>query len=298
MRPGQLHPLEWKEAIETMRVLITSDSTCDLSPELVTRYGIGIIPLTVTLGDNDYKDGIDLTPDQIYPFVEETGILPKTSAVNTNEYIHFFRDQLKSGDALVHFCISSKFSSSYQNAVLASEQFDNVFVVDSQNLSTGQGLLVLKAAEYAAAGMSAKELFEKTSALAPKVEASFVINTLDYLHKGGRCSALAMLGANLLHLKPCIEVIDGGMEPKKKYRGLIDRCIVQYVSDRLKDRDDLDYSRIFITHTACSDTVVEDVRKIIRELAPDFEEILETTAGCTITTHCGPNTLGILFIRK
>ena len=214
------------------------------------------------------------------------------------DYISEFRRWVSQGFCVVHFCISGDFSSTYQNACLAAKEVGNVYVVDSRNLSTGQGLLVLHAAEMVEKGHSAQEIWERCTALAAQVEASFVIDRLDYLHKGGRCSALGAFGGNLLRLKPCIEVRDGKMIPGKKYRGRIEKVMLQYVEDRLQNRSDIDKHRIFITHTRCSPEAVSAVREKIRQLIPDFEEILETTAGATITSHCGPNTLGILFLRK
>ena len=281
-----------------MKVKITSDSTCDLSPELVSQYDIGILPLLITFGEKTYRDGVDTTPEDIYRFVEETGSLPKTCALNTAEYEEFFRSWTEQGYALVHFCIGGRFSSTCQNACIAAAGMENVFVVDSENLSTGQGLLVLRAAELQQQGRSAKEIYEACTALAPYVEASFVLDDLEYLVKGGRCSGVAAFGANLLKLKPCIEVRSGTMEPTKKYRGKIQNVILEYVTDRLTGRDDLDKSRIFITHTRCEQEWVDAARNKVMELVPDFCEILDTTAGATVTTHCGPSTLGILFIRK
>lgn len=281
-----------------MKIKITSDSTCDLSPELVERYNIGIIPLTVIYGERYCKDGVDTTPDDIYTYVEESGRLPKTSAINIDDYITFFKGFVDEGFAVVHFCISSDFSSTFQNASLAAQSLENVYVVDSRNLSTGQGLLVLRAADLAREGRAPEEIVADCEATAPKVEASFVIDRLDYLYKGGRCSALAAFGGNLLRLKPCIEVVDGHMTPGKKYRGNIEHVISNYVADRLTGRSDIDPARIFITHTKCSDACVADVRQKVKDLFPDGKEILETTAGATVTTHCGPNTLGVLFIRK
>jgi DegV family protein with EDD domain len=281
-----------------MKVKITSDSTCDLSPELINRYDIGILPLLITFGEKAFRDGVDVSPEDIYQFVDETKSLPKTCALNTTEYEEFFRKWTDQGYALVHFCIGSKFSSTCQNAQIAASSMENVYVVDSENLSTGQGLLVLRAAELQKEGLGADEIFKTCTALAPLVEASFVLDDLEYLVKGGRCSGVAAFGANLLKLKPCIEVRSGVMEPSKKYRGKIQSVIMEYVTDRLTGRDDLDKSRVFITHTRCDPEWVEEVRKKVIELVPDFEEVLETTAGATVTTHCGPSTLGVLYIRK
>lgn len=281
-----------------MNVHISSDSTCDLSPELLRQYGISITPLSVCCGERTGADGTEITPQDIYDYVSEKGELPHTSAVNAADYISEFRRWVSQGFCVVHFCISGDFSSTYQDACLAAKEVGNVYVVDSRNLSTGQGLLVLHAAEMVEKGHSAQEIWERCTALAAQVEASFVIDRLDYLHKGGRCSALGAFGGNLLRLKPCIEVRDGKMIPGKKYRGRIEKVMLQYVEDRLQNRSDIDKHRIFITHTRCSPETVSAVREKIRQLIPDFEEILETTAGATITSHCGPNTLGILFLRK
>lgn len=281
-----------------MKVKIISDSTCDLSKELIEKYDISIVPLYVVMNDKTMRDGLEVTPEDIYEYVDKNGKLPSTSAVNIGDYLEIFKYWREQGYEIVHFDISSEFSSTYRNACMAAEEVGGVYVVDSGNLSTGQGLVVMHGAEMAQSGKSAKEIFEECTALTSKIEASFVVDSIDYLYKGGRCSALAAFGANLLKLKPCIEVKDGKMSPGKKYRGNISRVMLSYVEERLKGRNDIDKSRIFITHTKCSDEDVKAVKQKILEICPDFKEILETTAGCTVTTHCGPNTLGILFIRK
>lgn len=280
-----------------MKVKIISDSTCDLSPELIKKYDIAILPLYVNLGERTCKDGLEVTPDDIYSYVDECGKLPSTSAPNIGDFAEVFSYWREQGYEVVHFNISGDFSSSYRNACIAAEEVGGVYVVDSRNLSTGQGLVVLTGAEMAQSGASAQEIQDACNEVAGKVEASFVVDSIDYLHKGGRCSAIAALGANLLKLKPCIEVINGKMTPSKKYRGNIDRVILSYVNERLSGRDDISTNRIFITHTRCNPDVVKQVKAEIKEHF-DFEEILETTAGCTVTSHCGPNTLGILFIRS
>ncbi|MBQ5398596.1 MAG: DegV family protein [Ruminococcus sp.] len=280
-----------------MKVKLISDSTCDLSPELIKKYDIEILPLYVSIGDKNLKDGAEVSPDDIYRYVDESGKLPSTAAPNLADFLDLFKKWRDEGYEVVHFNISGDFSSSYHNACLAAEEVGGVYVVDSRNLSTGQGLVVLYGAELAAQGKSAKEIFDLCNAIAPKVEASFVVDSIDYLRKGGRCSAVAALGANLLKLKPCIEVIDGKMTPSKKFRGKIDKVIIQYVTERLSGRDDIDTHRIFITHTRCDKEIVDEVRSKIAEYFK-FDEVLETVAGCTVTSHCGPYTLGILFIRK
>ena len=282
-----------------MKIKIISDSTCDLSKELVEKYDIAILPLYVSLGDDTRKDGTEVVPDDIYAYVDKTGSLPKTAAPNLSDYLDLFTYWKEQGyDEIVHFTISSDFSSSYHNACLAAEEMGGVWVVDSRNLSTGQGHVVLHGAELAQQGKSAAEIKEACDELALRVEASFVVDSIDYLRMGGRCSAVAALGANLLKLKPCIDVKDGKMTSSKKYRGTIDRVILNYVEERLRDRDDIIRHRIFITHTKCNPEVVDQVRAKIKELCPEFDEIIETMAGCTVTSHCGPNTLGIMFMRK
>ena len=281
-----------------MAVKIISDSTCDLSKDLLDKYDISIVPLTVNLGERSGHDGVDITPEDIYDYVSSTGELPKTSAVSVGEYEEMFRLWRDQGYEIIHFCISEKFSSSYQNACIAAEEIGGVTPVDSMNLSTGQGLLVLHAAEMARAGASVEEIVRSCETVRDSVEASFVIDNIEYLRKGGRCSALSAFGANFLHIKPCIEVLNGGMKPGKKYHGKLNHVIRSYVEDRLKDRTDIDMHRIFVTHTRCDAEAVDQVKELIRTSCPDCEELLETTAGATITTHCGPGTLGILFIRK
>ena len=200
-------------------------------------------------------------------------------------------------DAVIHIDISEDFSASYQNACNAAQEFDNVYVIDSRNLSSGHGHVVIEAAKMAEAGMEPAEICEKAKDLAERVEASFVVDRLDYLHKGGRCSAVAALGANMLQLKPCIEVKNGKMGVCKKYQGSFEKSLRKYVKDRLEGRDDIVLDRIFITHPAVAAKTVAMVREEVQKYA-DFKEIIETRAGCTISCHCGPNTLGILFIRK
>ena len=281
-----------------MTVKIISDSTCDLSKDLLEEYDIAITPLTVTLGERSGHDGIDITPEDIYEYVGKTGQLPKSSAVSVGEYEDIFRDWRGKGFEIVHFNISAKFSVSHQNACTAAENIGGVYVVDSENLSTGQGLVVLRAAELAKEGKTAAEIAEECRDLTKHIEASFVIDTTDYLRKGGRCSALSSLSASLLHIKPCLEVRNGAMNPGKKYHHSIKHAIRAYVEDRLKNRSDIEQKRIFITHTRIDPDIVEEVKTTIREHCPEMEEIIETTAGATITTHCGPGTLGILFIRS
>lgn len=280
-----------------MRVKIISDSTCDLSPELLERYDIAITPLCVIKDGKEFHDGVDITPADIFTHVDGGGELCSTAAVSQFEYTQMFTRYAKEYDEVVQINIGSNFSCCYQNACLAAQEFDNVFVVDSENLSTGQGLLVVAAAKLAQQGVSGIEIAERVRALVPKVEASFLIDRLDYMRKGGRCSTVAALGANLLKLKPCIEVREGKMSVCKKYRGSFEKCIRQYVKERLDGREDIATELVFITHAAADTNVVAAAKEETAQYG-SFEEVEETQAGCTVSCHCGPNTLGILFVRK
>lgn len=280
-----------------MDIIITSDSTTDLSTELKERYNIKTLPLGVTLGDKSYTDGIDITPDDIYSHHAKTGELPKTSAANMSDCIDFFQSFVDEGKTIIHFSLSSEMSSTYNNCRMAGEEFENAYVIDTRNLSTGGGLLVIAAAEMAKNGMSAPQIVENINKLVPCVDASFVIDKLDYLHKGGRCSALAVLGANLLKLKPCIEVKNGSMGVGKKYRGRYLDVLLQYAEERIGDASDIDLERVFVTHAGVDEETVQKVVDKVKELAP-FKEVFVTRAGCTISSHCGADTLGVLFVRK
>ena len=278
------------------KVLITSDSTTDLSPELREQYGIVIMPLVVSLNDTNHLDGVDITPEDIYQNYEQNKTLPKTAAVNPIDCEEFFRKYVEQGYSIVHFTISSEMSSTYQNSVIAAEEFENVYVVDSRNLSTGGGLLVLRAAELAARGIRAGMIAEECRRLAPNVDASFVIDSLEFLHKGGRCSTVALLGANLMNFKPCILVKDGKMSVGKKYRGKFDQVLLKYIEDRVGDGSDIDKSHVFITHAGCDEAVVNACVAKLKSLG-NYPNVHVTRAGCTVSSHCGRNTLGVLFIR-
>lgn len=278
-------------------IKITADSTCDLSPEILKSMDITLIPLYILVGEESFRDGVDITPADIFNYVDNEGKTCKTAAINAYDYQSFFAELAPKYEAVIHICIGSGFSSCYQNAALAAKSFENVYVIDSQNLSTGSGHLVYEAALMAREGKKAEEICNKLEELVPRVDASFVIEHLDYLHKGGRCSGLEAFGAKLIQIKPCIEVLNGKMRVGKKYRGSFERCLDQYVGDRLLDQDDIDYSRLFITYSTCPEPVLAKVEDAVRRYA-DFAEIIQTKAGCTVCSHCGPNTLGILFKRK
>ena len=278
------------------KIIIASDSTCDLSPELIERYGIHILPLGVALGEKQYTDGVDIDPDFIYAHYEKTGQLPKTSAVNLVDFEDFITKHTADGASVIFFTISSEMSSTWHNAHLAVEASERAFVVDTRNLSTGGGLLVIAAAEMAEAGMEAADIVAKCNQLAPCVDASFIIDSLEFLYKGGRCSALAAFGAKMLSLKPCIVVKDGKMGVGKKYRGKFGAVLPKYVSDRLGDASDVIKGHIFVTHAGCEPAIIDSCVEAVKAIAPEAE-IHVTRAGCTISSHCGRNTLGVLFIR-
>ena len=283
-----------------MRIKITSDSTCDLTKELLEKHDIYIFPLTIIKGDGEgeYLDGIEIQPQDIFDYVESGKGVTHTSAVNISDFQEKFETFSKEYDAVIYVGISSDFSACYQNAVIAAQDFDNVYPFDSRNLSSGIGHLVLDAALMAENGMSAQDIINTLATRTDKVEASFVIDSLKYLHRGGRCSGVAALGANVLKLKPCIEVKDGKMDVGKKYRGNFDKVILQYVSDKLAGRDDLDLKRIFITHPPGMDQKIIDSVFDAVQTHGNFEEIIESYAGCTISHHCGPVCLGVLFFHK
>lgn len=279
-----------------MNIKITADSTCDLSDEILERYNITTIPLYILKESEEFRDGIDITPADIIAHVAAGGDLCSTTAVNVADYFDVFSEFSSEYDAVFHINIGAEFSSCYQNACTAAKDFDNVYVIDSRNLSSGQGHVVVEAAIKGQTMDDPKQLNDYLVKLTDRVEASFVMDRLEYMRKGGRCSAVTLLGANLLQLKPSIEVTNGNMGVDKKYRGSFVKCLDAYVKDRLQGREDIVYDRIFITHPAC-DEYVEHIRGEIAKYAK-FDEVLETHAGCTVTCHCGPGTLGILFIRK
>ena len=280
-----------------MKIKIISDSTCDLSGQLLAEHDITLTPLTVVKGDEQFKDGVTITPAEIFDHVAAGGALCSTAAVSIGEYQDVFQRFHDDYDGIILVTIGAGFSACYQNATLAAEDYPKVRVIDSQNLTTGQGLVVLKACELAKTATDLDALAAELTAYTEKVESSFLVEKLEYLVKGGRCSSAAALGANLLNLKPCIEVKDGKMAVGKKYRGNYTKCLANYVKERLEGRTDLDRTAIFITHTVISDEACSAVREAIAECG-HFENIYETDAGCTVSCHCGPGTLGILFVRN
>lgn len=279
------------------KIIISSDSTCDLSKELIEKYDIKIVPMIINLGTEEYLDGVTISPDDIYNYFNTTGQLAKTSAISYQDYYDWFKKCTDEGYSVIHFCISSDMSATYNNCRMAAKNFDNCYSIDSRNLSTGIGQLVIEACIKNDGNTKVEEIVEYIEEIKQKLNVSFVIDTLKYLQKGGRCSALAALGANMLQLKPCIDVKNGKMDVTKKYRGKMSVCLENYVVDRLANRDDLKLDRIFVTHSGCSEEIINQVVEKVKELQP-FKEILVTRAGGTVSTHCGPNTLGVLFFTK
>lgn len=283
-----------------MSVKIISDSTCDLSKELREKYNIDILPLHIVLGEAEYKDGEEIGPDEIYQWADANKTTPKTSAIAITDVMDAYEKWLKEYDEIVIFSISGKMSTTVNVMRMAAEELEmeeRIYVVDSENLSTGNGLLVIEAAIMAKEGKSAKEIVEKVTALRTRVRASFVVDTLTYLHRGGRCSGAAALAGSALKLHPKIVVEEGGMKPDKKYRGKMKKVILDYAKEMEEKLLGAKKERVFITHSGCEAEVIESVEEYLESLHY-FDEILITRAGGVISSHCGPGTLGVLFIEE
>ena len=281
-------------------VKIISDSTSDLSPELIARYDIDVLPLHIILGEQDFEDGRGVSPDEIYRWSDMHRSSPKTAACSIEGAMAALAPYINEGREVVCFSISSHMSSTYSVLCMAAEQLEAehlVTVIDSHNLSTGVGLQVIAAAEMAQAGKTAAEIRTAIEAIRPLVRASFVVDTLTYLHRGGRCSGLAAMMGGALRLHPRIAVTDGKMAPGKKYRGKMDRVILSYATEMEADLRTARKEHVFITHSGCSDDVVDSVRSWLESLH-HFDEIHVTRAGGVISSHCGPGTLGVLFIAN
>lgn len=284
---------------DSNNILITADSTCDLPYELVQKYHITIIPLSISLGDNSFLDGVDVKPRDIYSYAEKNSDLPKTSAVPPGRYAEVFQKAVSEGKSVVHIGLSSAISSSYQNACMAAAEFDNVYCVDSKSLCTAMGLLVLRACDFREQGFGAKRIALMLENIVPKVSATFVLNSLEYLHKGGRCSSVARFGANVLGIKPSIAVDNetGKMDVAKKYRGKMDSVYKQYVKDCLSDLSEVDTSRVVIANSGGIDSKILDGIYNMVQQTEVFKEIILADAGCTISSHCGPKTLAVFYIK-
>ena len=278
-------------------IKITTDSTCDLPAQLLEQHHISVIPLGIVKGGELFRDGENITTADIAAHVDAGGDITTTNAVSIGDYEALFARESARNDAVIHLNIGIGFSCCHQNACLAAEEFDNVHVVDTANLSVGHGLLVLLAAEAAEAGASVEEILAMLAEKIPQVEMSFVLDRLDYMKKGGRCSTATALGASLLKLHPCLDVVDGKLPVTKKYRGSIEKVVEEYVRDRLRDRTDLDTRRAFLVDTCPDDHLASIAREVLRQDGR-FQEIIEAKAGCTIFCHCGPGTLGVIFLRK
>ncbi len=279
------------------KIKITCDSTCDLTKELYSKYDIEVLPLQVALGERICSDGVDVEAEELYEYAKRTGTLPKTSAVSVGAYEDLFRKYTGDGFAVIHINISSKLSACHQNACIAAEEVGGVFVIDSMNLSSGSGQLAIAAAEMAAEGMEAAAIAERLEEMKTRLDVSFVLQTLEYLHKGGRCSGVAALGANLLKLRPEIVVKDGAMSVGRKYRGSMEKTVMDYIRGRLEGNDNVEPGRIMITHTIMPQEIVDEAEELVRSLHP-FREICVTNAGSTIGSHCGPACIGVIFFRK
>lgn len=281
-------------------VRIMADSTCDLSRELIQKYNITIIPLHILLGDKEYEDGKTITPEEIYEWADENKTTPKTSAPSIDAVIEAYKPILEAGDEIVLFTISESMSTAANVCRLAASELDaedKVTVINSANLSTGIGLLVIEAAILASAGETKEKIEKVIQEYIPKVRASFVVDTLVYLHRGGRCSGLSALLGSAIKLHPRIVVENGSMHSDKKYRGNMKNVILSYVKDLTEDIKTAKKDRVFITHSGTDAAIVEEVRKYLGELSV-FDEIIETRAGGVISSHCGPGTLGVLFIAN
>lgn len=277
-----------------MAFKITCESAADLTAELYKKHKIGVLPFRITMGENDFRDSVDINNEDLFEYFSKTKQLPKTSALNTIDYEEFFKEQNTEDEGLIHICLSSQISSTYNNAVNASKAFKNVYVIDSKSLSSGIGLQVLYACSLRDKGVSITEAVEKIESRRDNVQISFVIDKLNFLHKGGRCSALSLLGANLLAIRPSIKVANGKMNIGKKYMGKIHKILDKYIDDTLEEFNTPDKSMCFITYSSATPEMLELTHNTLKE-KNIFKKVIETTAGCTVSTHCGPNTLGIIY---
>ncbi len=286
------------------KIILSADTPCDIGPELRARYAVSLYPLHIILDEKQYTDGVDITSAQLYEAWWKHKLLPRTAAINPEEYQSYFESFLEQGHDVIHISLGSGLSSSHANAVLAANALKgkgNVYIIDSCSLSTGFGLLVCEAGERIAAGLAAEQIVSEVAALSQDTRASFILDTLEFMRAGGRCSSITQIGAALMNLKPTILVRNdrqGSMVVGKKYMGKLAPSLIKYVDDQLKDRTDLVLDRVFVTHSGMDDpAIIDKVVDRIRELQP-FGEIFVTQASCTISSHCGPNTLGVLFLTK
>ena len=281
----------------TKPVIITADSVCDLSPELAAQWGVQIIPLTVVEGDRSYKDGLDIHPDMIYDIYEKEHLLPKTTAISPQEFLDFFTPMVEKGYEVVHIDISSKLSGTYQNACIAAGELEGIHIIDSCHLSTSMALMLRRGCRLRDEGHSAGEIAAELEAYKEKLVTSFVVDNLEFIWKGGRCSGVTALGANLLHIRPCLAMLDGELRVGKKYRGAMQKVYMQYLQDLL-NLSEIDTDIAILTHSGgIGEDALEAMRQTILERVP-FATLYTMRAGCTVSSHCGPGTMGLLFARK
>ena len=279
------------------KVIISTDSPADIPAALVEKYSVAVCPLHVILGGEDKLDGVNVTPDDLVENYKQTKALPSTSAIPVGEYTDKFAELTADGSSVVHISLSSGVSSSHRNAVIAAEDFDDVYVVDSTLLTTGIAALVVKAAHMAESGMSAAEIAKEIETLREKVDVSFVLDNLEFLAKGGRCSAVAALGANILGIRPSLEMREGKLGMCKKYRGKIEKVQLQYVAERIESLGEFDDEFCFMTHSPIDPEQAKALVEAVKATGK-FKEVIEADAGCTITAHCGPNCVGFVAIKK
>ena len=279
-----------------MSIKIVTDSTCDLPRELIHAHHISVIPLHINKGEDSFLDGLEITPEDIFSYVEKGGDICTTAAPNPMELSEYFEELSLQYEAVIMITIGSGFSSCYQNAVIAASEFSNVYIVDSKNLSSGQGIIVMEAAKMAEQGVSPEKICMRLESAASRVNASFILDRLDYMRKGGRCSSVAALGADLMHLKPCIEVSGGIMRVGKKYRGSLEKVMYQYTKDRISVPGNISDGRVYIVYPSAKRESVDAARQVLTE-DKRFTDIQETFAGCTVACHCGPNTIGVMFLE-
>jgi len=282
-----------------MNIKIITDSTCDLPEELLQKYNIRVVPLSIMMDDQFYKDGVEIKPKDMFQYVDSGKGVCKTSAVNVGEYLEVYEQERPKCEAIIHFTISADMSSCYQNARIAAQEFDNIYLIDSRNLSAGIGHLVLDAAEMVEQGRQAEEIYAELNRRIPLLDTSFVIDTLTYLHKGGRCSAVAALVSSVLKIKPSIVVSDGKMTVGKKYRGNLESVVRKHLEDKMSNIENIDKRRAIVTYTTTPQNrhIVDMVKALLKDEYA-FESVLEAEAGGTISCHCGPNALGLKFYRK
>lgn len=278
------------------KIILSIDSTCDLNDELINLYNTRVYPYTINIGEKSYKDNIDIKPNDIYEIHKLYNILPKTSTINVSEYYNYFKPLVDKGHEVIHINLGSSLTSAYNNCLMAASELEGVYPIDSQNLSAGSGLLVLKAAELIEKGYSAKEVSEQLKNHRKNIHMSFVLDNLDFLYAGGRCSKVASFGSNLLKIKPVINVDNrsGAMGVGNKYKGPLEKVIKKYIKDKLSSFDNIKDENIFIVHSGMEDKYIKFAQDIVEENM-NFKNIHITTASCTISSHCGPNTLGLAF---